>query len=156
MLPKIANALLEVYQNEGIEEAKTLSEQIGKDIKWDFENNETVISGGYPVVLADKKEITKQWIKKVFETSKNKYMTYIINESSPAFGFPLKSYIGNLKLPNNLILAEMEKEIIEMMLVFPYISEVLDVFILKIKEKLIIFYTVVTTDDELLSSEAVE
>ncbi|MGB6129627.1 MAG: DUF2634 domain-containing protein [Psychrilyobacter sp.] len=152
MLPKIVNSLLEVYQNEGAQGLKKEVLNLGKDIAWDFEVNKTSISGGYPMDLIDPKEITKQWIKKVFETTKNKYMTYIINKSNPSFGLPLRSYIGNLKIPNSLILAEIEKEIVEMMMVFPYISRVIDVFLLKNKDKLIVFYTVITIDQELIIS----
>ncbi len=152
MLPEITNSLLEVYQNEGLEALEIEVKNLGKDIKWDFENNKTTIERGYPVDLTSKKEITKQWIKKVFETTKNKYMTYIINGSDPAFGLPLRSYIGNLKIPNNLMLAEIEKEIVEMMMVFPYISEVIDIFLLKEKDKLFVFYTVITIDQEMIIS----
>jgi hypothetical protein len=152
MLPKIVNSLFEIYQNEGTDSLKTQVSNLGKDIAWDFENNKTFVNAGYPVDLIGQKEITKQWIKKVFETTKNKYMTYIINESTPSFGLPLRSYIGNLKIPESLIISEIEKEIVEMMIVFPYISEVIDVFLLKNKDKLMIFYTVLTVDKELIVS----
>lgn len=154
MLPNIANSLLQVYEAKGVLSEDDITKLLGKDIKWDFEVNKTVIDKGYPIDLIEKKEITKQWIQKVFETGKNRYMTYIVNESEPAFGFPLREYIGKLEIPSTLVLAEMEKEIIEMMLVFPYIAEVIDVFMIKNKDKLFIFYTVVTVDNELLVNEA--
>lgn len=154
MLPTITNSLLEVYETKGVITEEDINNVFGKDIKWDFTENKTVIEKGYPVELEDKKEITTQWIQKVFETGKNRYMTYIVNKSSPAFGFPLREYIGKLEIPSALILAEMEKEIIDMMLVFPYIKEVIDVFMVKHKDRLFIFYTVVTVDNEILVNEA--
>ncbi len=154
MLPNIANSLLQVYEAKGAITDEDITKLLGKDIKWDFEVNKTVIDKGYPVDLIDKKEITKQWIQKVFETGKNRYMTYVINESEPSFGFPLREYIGKLEIPSALALAEMEKEIVEMMMVFPYIANVIDVFMLKDKDKLFIFYTVITADNELLVNEA--
>lgn len=154
MLPNIANSLLQVYEAKGVLSEEDITRVLGKDIKWDFTVNKTVIEKGYPVDLIDKKEITKQWIQKVFETGKNRYMTYVVNSSNPAFGFPLREYIGKLEIPSALALAEMEKEIIEMMMVFPYIADVIDVFMVKYKDKLFIFYTVVTVDNELLVNEA--
>ncbi len=154
MLPNIANSLLQVYEAKGVLSEDDITRVLGKDIKWDFAVNKTVIEKGYPIDLMDKKEITKQWIQKVFETGKNRYMTYVVNSSNPSFGFPLREYIGKLEIPSALALAEMEKEIIEMMMVFPYIADVIDVFMVKYKDKLFIFYTVVTVDNELLVNEA--
>lgn len=147
MLPEILNAVLDVYKNEEI--VPTISVKNLMDIEWDFENNNTVIKNGIPTDLVDKKEIVKQWIKKCFMTSKNTYQTYIVNDSTLPFGIPLKNYIGkNIKM--NLIIAEMKKEIKEMMLKFPYIKEVRDVAVIQIKDKLFIFYTVITTDNQQL------
>lgn len=147
MFPEILNVVLDVYKNEETTSKKNIDNLI--DIEWNFDENKTVIKNGVPCDLVDKREIVKQWIKKCFMTSKNTYQTYIVNESALPFGIPLKNYIGkNIKM--NLIISEMKKEIKEMMLKFPYIAEVRDVVVIQIKDKLFIFYTVITTDNQQL------
>lgn len=147
MFPEILNVVLDVYKNEEITSKKNIDNLI--DIEWNFDKNKTVIKNGVPCDLIDKREIVKQWIKKCFMTSKNTYQTYIVNESPLPFGIPLKNYIGkNIKM--NLIISEMKKEIKEMMLKFPYIAEVRDVVVIQIKDKIFIFYTVITTDNQQL------
>lgn len=147
MFPEILNVVLDVYKSEETISKKNIDNLI--DIEWNFDENKTVIKNGVPYDLIDKREIVKQWIKKCFMTSKNTYQTYIVNESTLPFGIPLKNYIGkNIKM--NLIISEMKKEIKEMMLKFPYIAEVRDVVVIQIKDKLFIFYTVITTDNQQL------
>lgn len=147
MFPEILNVILDVYKSEETTSKKNIDNLI--DIEWNFDENKTVIKNGVPADLIDKKEIVKQWIKKCFMTSKNTYKTYIVNESVLPFGIPLKNYIGkNIKM--NLIISEMRKEIKEMMLKFPYIKEVRDIVVIQIKDKLFIFYTVITTDNQQL------
>lgn len=119
-----------------------------KEIAIDFETGEPIIKGDEIVVL-EGKEALKVWIWKVLKTERNRYKIYSEN-----YGNDLKENIG-LVYDETTRRAIIQNEIIECLMVNPYITSVND-FTVELDEERrhpVFNFTVSTIYGEIIDKE---
>lgn len=122
--------------------------EIFKEIAIDFETGEPLIKDGEIIVL-EEKEALKVWIWKTLKTERNKYKIYSEN-----YGNDLKENIG-LVYDETTRRAIIQNEIIECLMVNPYITSVND-FTVELDEERrhpVFNFTVSTIYGEIIDKE---
>lgn len=122
--------------------------EIFKEIAIDFETGEPLIKDGEIIVL-EEKEALKVWIWKVLKTERNRYKIYSEN-----YGNDLKENIG-LVYDETTRRAIIQNEIIECLMVNPYITSVND-FTVELDEERrhpVFNFTVSTIYGEIIDKE---
>lgn len=122
--------------------------EIFKEIAIDFETREPIIKGDEIVVL-EGKEALKVWIWKILKTERNRYKIYSEN-----YGNDLKENIG-LVYDETTRRAIIQNEIIECLMVNPYITSVND-FTVELDEERrhpVFNFTVSTIYGEIIDKE---
>lgn len=122
--------------------------EIFKEIAIDFETGEPLIKDDEIIVL-EGKEALKVWVWKTLKTERNKYKIY-----SDSYGNDLKENIG-LVYDETTRRAIIQNEIIECLMVNPYITSVND-FIVELDEERrhpVFNFTVSTIYGEIIDKE---
>lgn len=104
---------------EALEAVGDVSENVLKNLKFDYEKKDFVLLDGSPV-LNEEYEATKQWIQKFFRTDLGTLEIY----DGYKFGTSYKKMLGRKGLDNTYILSEIEREVREGFLLCPSIKKV--------------------------------
>lgn len=125
MLPnsynKAQNILLELVS---IEEKEALEETKWKELEFDFEKGRFIYAGADQIKLLNKKDVVKQWIKKLFFTEKEKWDCYLKDNSYP-FGLLIHKYIGQQLYPNNFLIELIKDDIYKSLMAHENITDIL-------------------------------
>lgn len=125
MLPNsynnVQNILTEIAS---IEESESLKEPKWKELKFDFDKGQFVYAGADQIKLSSKKDVVKQWIKKLFFTEKEKWDCYL-KDNSYSFGLLLHKYIGQQLYPNNFLIELIKDDIYKSLIAHENIKDIL-------------------------------
>lgn len=125
MLPnsynKAQNILLELVS---IEEKEALEEPKWKELEFDFEKGRFIYAGADQIKLLNKKDVVKQWIKKLFFTEKEKWDCYLKDNSYP-FGLLIHKYIGQQLYPNNFLIELIKDDIYKSLIAHENVTDIL-------------------------------
>ena len=134
MLPNsynnIQNILTEIAS---IEESESLKEPKWKELKFDFDKGQFVYAGTDQIKLLNKKEVVKQWIKKLFFTEKEKWDCYLKDNSYP-FGLSLHKYRGQQLYPNNFLIELIKDDIYKSLIAHENIEDILYLQVIQVDD----------------------
>lgn len=135
------------------------TEETGIDFLFDYEKGQHIMRGAV-LSECDELQSIRQYIQNVLRTKANLYMVYTKSEDT-TFGISVYEYLGTRTLPAGYLNSELKREVTELLLKHPKISEVkewsgkrekrgLDIsFTVELKDKTLI------TINEVVSSRAV-
>ena len=109
MIPEI----LEIVEKTlSIKSVLTLQNDVTKsELKWNFDLKDFYYDKNKePARLIKRNEIIIQWIRRCFQTSRDKYRTYY--KDKKPFGLKIKEYIGYNPYASDFTLLHIKKEII--------------------------------------------
>ena len=98
---------------EAIEEQKELQVQEvikEKDVLFDYEKGTFLFDGLEPKKTFDKVEIIKEWIKKLFNTERDRWNVHVKDVGYP-FGLNIYKYIGQQLYPNTDLIELIKEDI---------------------------------------------
>lgn len=98
---------------EAIEEQKELQVQEvikEKDVLFDYEKGTFIFDGLEPKKTFDKVEIIKEWIKKLFNTERDRWNVHVKDVGYP-FGLNIYKYIGQQLYPNTDLIELIKEDI---------------------------------------------
>ena len=98
---------------EDIEEQKELQVQEvikEKDVLFDYEKGTFIFDGLEPKKTFDKVEIIKEWIKKLFNTERDRWNVHVKDVGYP-FGLNIYKYIGQQLYPNTDLIELIKEDI---------------------------------------------
>jgi hypothetical protein len=126
------------------------TEETGVDFLFDYNTGQHLIKGA---VLKECSELqtVQQYIQNVLRTKANLYKVYVRNEDD-VFGISVYDYIGTRTLPDGYLNSELKREVTELLLKHPLISDVTDWSGKKNKRGLDISFTTILTDGTLLET----
>ena len=122
----------------------------GIDFLFDYETGQHIMKGAVLQECTNENTV-RQYIQNVLRTKKNLYKVHTKGEKE-AFGLSIYNYIGTRKLPMGYINSELKREVTELLLKHPMISEVKDWMGKREKRDLNISFTVVLTDGSVLET----
>lgn len=125
------------------------TEEVGVDFIFDYNTGQHLIKNGIP----EKESVflgVKQYIENVLRTPANVYKVYT-KEENEVFGISVYNYIGQRTLPAGYLNSELKREVTENLLRHPLITEVKDWEGKREKRGLAISFTVVLSDDSIIS-----
>ncbi len=131
-----------------LEEPKGEISHSGVDFLFDYETGQHIMKGA---VLQEctARNTVRQYIQNVLRTKRNLYKVHTKGEKE-AFGLSIYDYIGTRSLPMGYINSELKREVTELLLRHPMISEVKDWTGKREKRDLNISFTAVLTDGSVL------
>lgn len=121
-----------------------------KDIMYDIEKKKIVVKDG-DVVIADKKQLVKQWIYLLINTEVNKYKIYQDTDFGIVFLYQIK---GKELYSSGFTIAQIKDELTEKIEKHDWIDRVENIEIEMKFTKLIIKITVIL-DNEVVESEVI-
>jgi hypothetical protein len=126
------------------------TEETGIDFIFDYSTRQHIIKN---CVLSECTQLqtVQQYIQNVLRTKANLYKVYVRNEDD-VFGISVYDYIGTRTLPDGYLNSELKREVTELLLKHPLISEVKDWSGKRNKRGLEISFTTVLTDGTLLET----
>jgi hypothetical protein len=126
------------------------TEETGIDFLFDYNTGQHIIKN---CVLYECTQLqtVQQYIQNVLRTKANLYKVYVRNEDD-VFGISVYDYIGTRTLPDGYLNSELKREVTELLLKHPLISEVKDWSGKRNKRGLDISFTTVLTDGTLLET----
>lgn len=153
MLPGIVNSTLKIYQlsPDLEEEAKDPPE---REKLYDFIKNDFVLQGGDPVDLQKRRDIVKQWIKKVFATQKKRWRIYEGEEGVP-FGIGIEDYIGQTVYSSEVSRDMFKKDIKDTLELHRWIDRIDELMVLQVEDKMYIQFWVKLKGEEKFMMEEV-
>jgi hypothetical protein len=130
--------------------AENDTEETGIDFLFDYNTGQHIIKN---CVLSEcsKLQTVQQYIQNVLRTKANLYKVYTKGEAD-VFGISVYDYIGTRTLPDGYLNSELKREVTELLLKHPLISEVKDWSGKRNKRGLEISFTTVLTDGTLLET----
>jgi hypothetical protein len=130
--------------------AENDTEETGIDFLFDYNTGQHLIKGA---VLKECSELqtVQQYIQNVLRTKANLYKVYVRDETD-VFGISVYDYIGTRTLPDGYLNSELKREVTELLLKHPLISDITDWSGKRNKRGLDISFTTVLTDGTLLET----
>lgn len=131
-----------MFPNQDNSNAST-SNEIGEGVilSFDFDTGEFNMKDGKPIELTGI-EALKMWIKKVLKTEKHKFKIYTSTDSDYAYGITIRDYINNTNVPYSFRIAEIQREITEVLMMNSNINSVSNFNFERNKRTLVISFTV--------------
>lgn len=139
----------EIFTEESTEEEES-TENIGVDFAFNYETGQHLTDNG-SLQMCDDIESIRQYIQNVLRTEAKVHKVYTKGEND-VFGISLFEYIGNKSLPLGYINSELKREVTELLLKHPQISDVTSWKSEKIRRGLNISFTVTLTDGRLIKT----
>lgn len=122
----------------------------GVDFLFDYETGQHIMKGSVLRECTDLQKV-KQYIQNVLRTQANLYKVYTEGEID-VFGLSIYEYISQRSLPMGYINSELKREVTELLLKHPMISEVKDWKAKREKQGLNVSFTAVLTDGSVLET----
>ncbi|MGL6114416.1 MAG: DUF2634 domain-containing protein [Cetobacterium sp.] len=155
MLPNNYNNSQEILAEIKAKEIEKENRKINwKELAFDFSTGKFIYEGSDQAKLGTKKEIIKQWIKKLFYTQRDKWDCYIKDSTYP-FGLILHRYIGQQLYPDNFLIELIKEDIYNSLLSHENIKEIHYLQLIQIDDVLYCGFIVILDDDTALEIEEV-
>lgn len=124
------------------------NEDTGVDFSFDYSTGQHIMTG-FKLKECNQLESVRQYIQNVLKTPANTYKDYTKGETD-VFGISIYDYIGTKTLPLGYVNSELKREVTELLLKHPLISDVVDWKSERVKRGLNISFTTVLTDNSLI------
>lgn len=155
MLPNNYNNSQEILAEIKAKEIEKENRKINwKELAFDFSTGKFIYEGSDQAKLRTKKEIIKQWIKKLFYTQRDKWDCYIKDSTYP-FGLILHRYIGQQLYPDNFLIELIKEDIYNSLISHENIKEIHYLQLIQIDDVLYCGFIVILDDDTALEIEEV-
>lgn len=141
---------IEEKKQEQIEEKLKI-----KDVKFDFDEGKFYFEGLEPEKILEKKEIIRQWIKKLFYTERDRWNCYIKDVGYP-FGLNLYKYVGQQLYPDTAIIELIKEDIYNSLLNHKDIKEIHCLQLLQVDDKMYCGFIVELEDDAFEAEEVLK
>lgn len=125
------------------------TEETGIDFLFDYETGQHIMKGAV-LKECDKLQTVRQYIQDVLRTKAKIYKVYSKDEND-VFGISVYNYLGTRTLPDGYLNSELKREVTQLLLKHPLISEVKDWVGTRERRGLAISFTVVLTDGNLIT-----
>lgn len=126
-----------------------------KDVKFDFNEGKFYFEGLEPEKILEKKEIIRQWIKKLFYTERDRWNCYIKDVGYP-FGLNLYKYVGQQLYPDTAIIELIKDDIYNSLLNHKDIKEVHCLQLLQVDDKMYCGFIVELENDAFEAEEVLK
>lgn len=126
-----------------------------KDVKFNFDEGKFYFEGLEPEKMLEKKEIIRQWIKKLFYTERDRWNCYIKDVGYP-FGLNLYKYVGQQLYPDTAIIELIKEDIYNSLLNHKDIKEIHCLQLLQIDDKMYCGFIVELEDDAFEAEEVLK
>lgn len=141
---------IEEKKQEQIEEKLKI-----KDVKFNFDEGKFYFEGLEPKKILEKKEIIRQWIKKLFYTERDRWNCYIKDVGYP-FGLNLYKYVGQQLYPDTAIIELIKEDIYNSLLNHKDIKEIHCLQLLQVDDKMYCGFIVELEDDAFEAEEVLK
>lgn len=126
-----------------------------KDVKFNFDEGKFYFEGLEPEKILEKKEIIRQWIKKLFYTERDRWNCYIKDIGYP-FGLNLYKYVGQQLYPDTAIIELIKEDIYNSLLNHKDIKEIHCLQLLQVDDKMYCGFIVELEDDAFEAEEVLK
>lgn len=124
---------------EDIETLSTVSATMGKVFLFDFDTRQYVLVNGKPVI-ANYEQAIVQWITFLLTSETDTFAVY----KGTSFGISLKQFIGNRDVDKSIIESEIERQLIEKLILHPEIINIEEISFTRDGSKAMISFNVIT------------
>lgn len=126
-----------------------------KDVKFNFEEGKFYFEGLEPEKIYDKKEIIRQWIKKLFFTERDRWNCYLKDSGYP-FGLNLYKYVGQQLYPDMAIIELIKDDIYNSLMNHKDIKEIHFLQLIQVEDRMHCGFIVELEDDALEVEEVLK
>lgn len=126
-----------------------------KDVKFNFDEGKFYFEGLEPEKILEKKEIIRQWIKKLFYTERDRWNCYIKDVGYP-FGLNLYKYVGQQLYPDTAIIELIKEDIYNSLLNHKDIKEIHCLQLLQVDDKMYCGFIVELENDAFEAEEVLK